>query len=110
MATRAESHHAEAQRHGPTAKARKRAKATKKRAEKFGAPHPTEHAGGKASYALEVPSQESHASRKSTRSSANRAKPDANLNLREERAKGAPTNRSRKARARATRVRGSPVG
>jgi hypothetical protein len=107
MSTKAESLHAEGQRHGLTPKARKRAKARKTRAEKLGAPHETEHAGKKASYALEVPSKDGRASRKSTRSSANRAKADSNLNLREERRKGSPENRARKAQARAGRVRGS---
>jgi len=107
MSTKAERVHTEEQRHGPTPKARKRAKATKTRAEKLRVPHETKHAGNKASYAQEAPSKVGRASRKSTRKSANRAKPDTNLTLREERLKRAPTNRYRKARARAGRVRGS---
>ena len=107
MATRAESARAASQRHGITPKARKRAKAKKSRAEKFGAPHPSGHAGAKASYALEVPSKKGRSSRKSTRSSANRSKPDTNLNLREEITKRSPETRFRKARAKASRVRGS---
>lgn len=109
MATRAESHHAEEQRRGPTPKARKRAKAKKTRAQKLGSTHPATHAAAKASYALEAPSKKGRVSRKSTRASANRAKPDSNLVLREERRKGSPENRSRKARARSRRVRGSPA-
>jgi hypothetical protein len=109
MATRAQSLHAEEQRHGVTERARKRKKARKTRAEKLGAPHEMKHAGKKASYAREVPSAEGRSSRKSTRSSANRAKPDTNLNLREEREKGSPENRFRKAKTRGARVRGAPA-
>jgi len=86
-------------------KAQKRSRAKKTRAEKLGAPHETKHAAKKASYALEAPSKDGRVSRKSTRSSANRAKPDSNLTLREQRQKGSPTARARKARARASRVR-----
>jgi hypothetical protein len=107
MATRAEARHAEDQRHGITPRAKKRAKARKTRAEKLGKPHESGHAGAKASYAREAPSIGGRASRKSSRSSANRSKPDTNLNLREERDKRSPENRFRKARARGSRVRGS---
>lgn len=107
MATRAETHHAEEQRHGITPKARKRAKARRSRTEKLGAAHAKKHASNKASYALEVPSKKGRSSRKSTRASANRAKPDSNLVLREGRRKGSPENRARKARARTRRVRGA---
>lgn len=109
MATKAESLHAEDQRHGPTPLARKRAKAKKTRAEKLGAPHETKRAGKKASYAREVPKGDRRPSRKSTRTSANRARPDTNLNLKEERQKGSPENRFRKARTRSVRVRGTPA-
>jgi hypothetical protein len=54
------------------------------------------HAARKATYALEAPA-EGRPSRKSTRKSANRAKPDANLNLREMREKSSPEARARKA-------------
>lgn len=109
MATKAESLHAEDQRRGLTRRAKKRAKARKTRADKLGAPHETKRAGKKASYAMEVPTTDRRPSRKSTRSSANRLKPDTNLNLREERQKGSPENRFRKARARRARVRGRPA-
>ncbi len=109
MATRAESRRAEEQRHGITPKARKRARAKKTRAQKLGAPHPATHAGAKATYALEIPSKKGRASRKSTRASANRSKPDSNLVLREGRRKGSPESRSRRARARTRRVRGAPA-
>ena len=107
MATKAEKVHAEEQRHGPSPKTKKRAKAKKMRAEKLVAPHETKHAGKKASYALETTPAKGRPSRKSTRSSANRAKPDTNLTLREGRAKGSPEARYGKSRARTSRVRGS---
>lgn len=103
MATKSEKVHAEEQRHGPTPKARKRAAAKKPRADKLGAPHENKKAGRKASYAAEAPPKTGRPSRKSTRKSANRSKPDSNLNLREERKKTAPDARFRKARAKATR-------
>lgn len=109
MATRAQSLHAEEQRHGLTERARKRNKARKTRAEKLGSVHETRRAGKKASYAKEAQSTHGQPSRKSTRSSANRAKPDTNLNLREERRKSSPKNRFRKAKVRGSRVRGAPA-
>lgn len=101
MATRSQQAHSEGQRtHHEQGKAVKR-KAAQKVHE---TPHEPARAGRKATYA-----QEEHGtarpSRKSTRASANRAKPDANLNLREERAKTAPTNRFRKAHAKRVRAR-----
>lgn len=107
MATKAEKVHAEEQRHGPSPKTKKRANAKKMRAENRVAPHETKRAGKKASYARETVPAKTRASRKSTRSSANRAKPDTNLTLREGRAKGSPESRYRKSRARTSRVRGS---
>jgi len=107
MATRSEAARARSERHGLTPRARKLAKARKTRAEKLRAAHESKHAGAKATWARERPSLEGRASRKSTRKSANRAKPDTNLNLREERVKGSPESRFRKARARNSRVRGS---
>jgi hypothetical protein len=106
MATKAEQQRAAEQRRGPTSKKRRRAAAKKKRAEKLGAAHATKHAGKKASYALEGPSKEGKASRKSTRGSANRSRPDTNMNLREEMTKGSPESRFRKARAKSAHVRG----
>jgi hypothetical protein len=94
------------QRRGPTPKAQKRRAAKKRRAEKLGAEHPTKRAGAKAGYALERPSSAGKSSRKSTRGSANRAKPDTNFNLREEMVKGSPESRFRKAQTRAVVVRG----
>lgn len=74
---------------------------------KNGEAHENKHAGKKASYALEAQATEGAPSRKSTRASANRAKPDTNLTLREERRKTSPETRFRKAKARATGVRSS---
>lgn len=107
MATKAESVHAREQRHGLTPRARKRGKAKKTGADRLGAAHESKRAGAKATYAQEAPSKSGRASRKSTRGSANRSKPDTNLVLRAERKVRAPTSRARRARARATRVRGS---
>ncbi len=106
MATKAEQQRADQQRRGPKPKAQRRAKARRTRAEKLGTVHPTEHAGSKASYALEPPSRAGKSSRKSTRGGANRAKPDTNIELREDIVKGSPESRFRKARARSVRVRG----
>lgn len=61
----------------------------------------------KAAYAFESPAADGRRSRKSTRGSANRSKPDTNFNLRESLVKGSPEARFRKARAKNTRVRGS---
>jgi hypothetical protein len=110
MATRSEQEHDAQQRRGQTAKAKKRSLARKSRAEKFGTEHATKRAGGKASYALERPSRTGRASRKSTRGGANRSKRDANMDLREQRTKGSPEARFRRARAKATRARGRPAG
>jgi len=106
MATRSEQQQVERQRRGITRRARKRAAARKSR----GTSHAREHAGSKASYALERPSRKGKASRKSSRASANRAKPDTNLNLREEMVKGSPESRFRKARAKSATVRGRRSG
>lgn len=106
MATRSQEQHAEQQRRGLTARTRKRATARKRRRDKLSASHTAKHARGKASYALETPSRRGKASRKSSRASANRAKPDTNFNLREEMVKGSPESRFAKARAKSARVRG----
>jgi hypothetical protein len=105
MATRAERFHANEQRTGKTrepmrpgrtkpglpSEVRSRAKA---------------HAARKALYALEETADGRRPSRKSTRRSANRAKPDATLNGIEELRKGSPQSRFRKEQARAARPRG----
>lgn len=111
MATRSERTRADAQRKGPssrTTKAKKAAAAAERSSTRAsGAPrHAAKRAGKKATYTLEAPSAEGRKSRKSTRGSENRAKPDAQLNAREALQKGSPTARYRKAHARAERVRG----
>jgi hypothetical protein len=60
----------------------------------------------KATYAYEAPRAGKH-SRKSTRKSANRVKPDSGMTLREGLRKGSPESRAAKSRARATHPRGS---
>jgi hypothetical protein len=109
MATKAELIHQQQQRHGLGTKARLRAAAKKTNSKKLAEPHPNERAARKASYPLEAPSKTGIASRKSSRAGGNRIKPDANLNLREERQKSAPTSRFRKSHAKSTRVRGTPA-
>lgn len=107
MATKAQQEHAAEQRHAasdpkrskrpsrskPGTAPKKRSR-LKKRTER------------KATYAIEAP-REGRPSRKSTRKSANRSKPDTNFNLREQQQKGSPEARFRKSRARTSRVRGS---
>jgi hypothetical protein len=68
---------------------------------------PTEHARKKATYAFESTLAGQRPSRKSSRGSANRAKPDASLNILESLVKGSPEARFRKASAKGKRVRGS---
>ena len=60
----------------------------------------------KATYALETATGGARPSRKSTRASAHHVRGDTNLSLREERKVRAPENRFRRAKAKATRVRG----
>jgi len=67
-------------------------------------------AAEKATYALEEQSPEGRRSRRSTRDSSNRAKPDASFNLVEQIRKDSPESRFRKARARSQRARGSNAG
>ncbi len=100
MATRAEQFRSTEQKKGKPSKvsAKKPRKAQWSRAKS--------HAASKATYALEPTAPGARPSRESSRSSANRAKPDTAYNLTEETKKGAPENRARKARAKSTRVRG----
>ena len=67
----------------------------------------TKHARKKATYALEIAEKGQRSTRKSTRKSANRSKPDATFNLLESFLKGSPESRFRKASAQGKRVRGS---
>ncbi len=99
--TRAEEFRAEQQRRGPrNGRNRKRSKPGSPLDERS---RSAKHAGRKATRALEGGTR---VSRKSTRKSANRAKPDTNFNLRESLQKGSPSARARKARARTVHVRG----
>jgi hypothetical protein len=103
MATRSENFRAEEQRKGPRAAdggARSTQKATASQE------HAKTHAEKKASYARELPAEGSQPSRKSTRKSANRSKPDTNLILRESRKNRSPEARFRKSAAQSKRVRG----
>jgi hypothetical protein len=93
MATRAEQFRAQEQRRGGA----KKAKRKNTRPSRPGAPHAgrqraSKHAARKATYALEE-SAGKRPSRKSTRKSANRAKPDASFNRREEMQRDAPEER-----------------
>jgi hypothetical protein len=72
--------------------------------------HRTVHAKKKATYALEIAEKGQRATRKSTRKSANRSKPDATFNILESFTKGSPEARFRKTRAQSKRVRGSAGG
>jgi hypothetical protein len=60
----------------------------------------------KATYAIEACQDDHRPSRKSSRGGANHIKPDSAFNLREQLIKGSPESRSRRAQARALRVRG----
>jgi hypothetical protein len=104
MATRSEEFRAAEQR----GNSKKRAKPRKGRSKPGSKPsersREKKHAGRKATVALEESA--ARPSRKSTRSSANRAKADANFNLREEARGTSPDTRYRKARAKSARVRG----
>lgn len=95
MATKAEKFHVEEER---AAANEHKAKVRPERSKPGAAPgertRAKKHAGRKASYALEPP-REGRPSRKSTRKSANRSKPDTNLNLRETRQKTSPEARAR---------------
>lgn len=107
MATRAEQYKAAQERHGHEGSG------VRKERSKPGVPpaarsHDKKHAQKKATYALEQTTN-GRPSRKSTRKAANRAKPDSNFNLREEMQKASPTNRFRKAHARAMGSRRSPA-
>ena len=105
MATRAEQFHADEQRTGKSAE-RKRAARTKPGVPASKRSRSKVHAAKKAAYALELPANAKRPSRRSSRSSANRSKPDTAYNAAEEIRKGSPESRYRKARARASKARG----
>jgi hypothetical protein len=101
MATRAEQKRADDQRARAAKKKKPSAKRSKPGIPKAARSRDKKHAAKKATYALET--NEGRASRKSTRKSANRAKPDAALNGREQIVKGAPSRRFARDAAQASR-------
>ena len=109
MATRAEQQRSEEERkHG---KGNSKPRVSEKKPKKATWSHDKQHAGRKATHALEDVAPGTRPSRESTRGSANRAKADAADNITEQVRKGTPTNRARKSRAGGAKVRGSrPVG
>jgi hypothetical protein len=110
MATRSEQQHAEEQRRGPRDTGKnKKANRSKPGSRPKDRQRTKKHAEQKATHVIE-PDRKGRPSRQSTRKSANRAKPDASLNRREEMQKGSPDSRFRKSSAGAGRVRGKPRG
>jgi hypothetical protein len=110
MATRSEQQHADEQRRGARdTSTNRRINRSKPGSAPSDRSRSKKHAERKATHALE-PDREGRPSRESTRKSANRAKPDTNLNLREELQKGSPEARFRRANAGAGRVRGKSRG
>jgi hypothetical protein len=97
MATRSERFHADEQQHASkTAKKRQAEHSLKKgRIKRALHAHENVHAAHKATVALEPRPATGRPSRKSSRKSANRAKFDANVELRGERAKVTPSSRYR---------------
>jgi hypothetical protein len=104
MPTRSERFRSEQERRQRRAK--KKAPARKKPAEGGAQKRPTRRSR-KATYGIEPHLPGERPSRKSTRGGANRVKPDAPFNRREELTKGSPENRAGRSRARTRRVRGS---
>ena len=104
MATRSEQYRAEQQRRGNRKSARQ-ASRTKPGVAPRDRSRSKAHAGKKATYALDA-DEKGRPSRKSSRKSANRAKPDASLTISEALRKESPEARFRQARARAVRTRG----
>lgn len=108
MATRSQQYRAESERTGAAAKK----KTPKRRPKAKGRTRSAEHEAKakKATYAAEETNTSAKKSRKSTRKSANRRKPDASLTTREELVKNAPQARAKKSARRASRVRGKAAG
>jgi hypothetical protein len=104
MATRAERFRSEEERRHPAGKGK--APTSKRKPKKAAFSRDKAHVRAKATYALETTPTGQRASRKSTRASANRAKPDSGFNLTEEKKKASPQARARKAQAKRSRVRG----
>jgi hypothetical protein len=104
MATKAERFRNEQERTPPAGGRAKRTSQRKPKKAAFG--REKAHARVKATHALEDTKASARPSRKSTRASANRAKPDAAFNLTEEKRKASPQSRASKARAQRATVRG----
>jgi hypothetical protein len=104
MATKAEQFRDEQQKTGRTG--RRPSRSSQKKPKKSSWSRDKAHARSKATHALENSAPGKQRSRKSTRGSANRSRPDAAFNITEETRKGAPDARARRAQAKATKVRG----
>src|SRR5690349_5032127 len=107
MATRAENEHAQAQRKGVNPKRAKKLSQRSQRKTKAEEAKKSTRRAKAAAYAKETPAKGTKASRESTRTSANRAKPDANLVLRAEREARSPKARAGRAKTERQHVRGS---
>jgi hypothetical protein len=112
MPTRAEQFRHDEERKPKKSPPKKASKAAKKKTHKKGDDIRTTggSAGKKAVYADEAQAEKGQPSRKSTRKSANRSKPDSSLTRREGAQKTSADNRYRKAAAKSSRVRGSGGG
>jgi hypothetical protein len=108
MATRSEKAHEEAVREAAEKKRKVAARkaAAKKAAKKAPAKPKKTHKQSKAVYAAEPP-HEGRPSRRSTRKTVNRSKPDTGFTARESMQKGSPEARARRAKAKGVRARGS---
>jgi hypothetical protein len=101
MATRAEKFRSEQSRHGA-----KSARTSAKKPKKSQWSRDSKHAGAKATRALEQTAPGRRPSRESSRGGANRAKPGAPMDLKEQKRRGSPENRARRSLARGMKVRG----
>jgi hypothetical protein len=107
MATKAEGFRADQERTARGQHKRRVSRKRRKLPKKTAWSRDKKHARVKATHALEETKPGRRPSRESTRASANRAKADAPFNLTEEKRKGAPEERARKAIVRRTKVRGA---
>ena len=104
MATRSESFRSQQERRQRRAKEEPE---TKEKPARRSKPRRPPRRARKATYRIEPHVPGRRPSRKSTRGGANRVKPDAPFNRREELVKGSPENRAAGSRVRTRRVRGS---
>jgi hypothetical protein len=108
MATKAERFRSDQQRSGRSGR---KARTSRKKPAKASWSRDKHHAAVKATHALEETNAAGgRPSRKSTRASSNRAKPDAPFDITEEVRKGSPTARAARARAGRAKVRGATKG